>query len=64
MIKKQRLRQLAKKYQAVTRDNTRVCLGGEWDFKPHLARSLEDMWSTNFHEGTDFVGFRLVRETA
>ena len=54
---------LAKKYQPVTRDNTKVCLGGEWDFKPHLARSLEDMWSVNFDEGTDFVGFRLVRET-
>ena len=50
------------KPQAVCVARTRVSLGGEWDFPSDLARSLEDMWSHEEYEGTEFQGFRLLRD--
>jgi hypothetical protein len=50
------------KPQAVSLARTKVSLGGEWDFTPELAGYMEDMWSDEKYEGTEFQGIRLVRE--
>lgn len=50
------------KPRAVSLARTRVSLGGEWDFTSELAGYMEDMWSHDKYEGTEFQGIRLVRE--
>ena len=51
-----------RKYPTVSRDETKVALGSEYDFPPHIASICEELWSYNFHGGADLVGFRLARE--
>ena len=48
--------------KAVSKATTKVSLGGEWDFPPGVAWSMEDMWSVDFREGSELQGIRLVRE--
>lgn len=50
------------KPRAVSLALTKVSLGGEWDFTSELAGYMEDMWSSDKYEGTEFQGIRLVRE--
>lgn len=48
--------------QAVSAAKSKVSLGGEWDFPAGLAACMEDMWSYDEYEGTEFQGIRLIRE--
>lgn len=48
--------------RAVQRSATKVAVGGEFDFPPSLARQFEDLWACDNYEGTELIGFRLIRE--
>ena len=52
-----------RKFYPVTATETKVCLGGTWDFPPQLADVMEDMWVYNYGSGSTSTGFRLVRST-
>ena len=49
-----------RKYPTVSRQETKVARGSEYDFPPHIAVIPEELWSYNFHEGDALVGFRIV----
>ena len=51
-----------RKYPTVSRDETKVAMGSEYDFPPHIARICEGLWSYTLDVGIHSVGLRLVRE--
>lgn len=51
-----------RKFAPVSRDETKVAMGSEYDFPPHIASIQEELWSYTLNEGTDSVGLRLVRD--
>ena len=52
-----------RKVHPVSREETKVAMGSEYDFPPHIARIQEQLWSYTLDSGTDLVGLRLVRDT-
>lgn len=55
-------KQKKRKYPTVSRDETKVAMGSEYDFPPDIARICEELWSYTLNAGTDLVGIRLARE--